>query len=65
MPGTYKNNQPHNFSKDKQDSRNNGENRDDALRQAENDIKNDPDLDPKSDAAADLDEGELAIFDGD
>ncbi len=36
-----------------------------ALKQAEEDIKNDPDLEQKPDASTDLDEGELARFEGD
>ena len=35
-----------------------------ALKQAEKDISNDPDLAPDNDPAADLDEGELARLEG-
>ena len=35
-----------------------------ALKQAEKDISNDPDLSPKPDPAKDLDEGELARLEG-
>ncbi len=35
-----------------------------AHQQAEKDIKKDPDFSPKPDAADDLDEGELAQFEG-
>lgn len=35
-----------------------------ALKQAEKDLRNDPDLNPKQDPAADLDEGELARLEG-
>ena len=40
------------------------ENTGEALKQAEKDISNDPDLTPEPDPAADLDEGELARLEG-
>ena len=49
---------------DNKNGKQNEENNAEALKQAEKDIKKDRDISPKPDPAADLDEGELARFEG-
>jgi hypothetical protein len=63
MQITDKNNQQNN-AEDKNAGQNDPESTREALKQAEIDISNDPDLTPEPDPAADLDEGELARLEG-
>jgi len=65
MPGTDKKAATPNGSEEKEVIKNDAESVTAALKQAEQDIKKDPDLGQKPDSAADLDEGELARFEGD
>ena len=53
-----------NKAADRTNVQSNAENTTGALKQAEKDISNDPDLAPNTDPAADLDEGELARLEG-
>jgi hypothetical protein len=53
-----------NTSGDRTVDQNDAENTSEALKQAEKDITNDPELTPEPDPAADLDEGELARLEG-
>lgn len=57
---TVKSNKP----LDRTGNQSDAENTTGALKEAEKDISNDPDLAPDNDPAADLDEGELARLEG-
>ncbi len=64
MPETYKTPGSQDSGQNNGGAKNDAQSATAALKQAEQDIKKDPDPDPKTDATADLDEGELARFEG-